>query len=155
RLDLAGRERVDSFIKIRGIVTKHEINADFLHDALQRLNLIGLHTDADHHDLAARPDHADRLFERAFDADTFEYQFGAARGHRADLIRGMVVIRIKDDIRAEFAREFRATLGEFRNHHRRALPFRPRQGREPDRPGAHHDDRLAGFDAGALSRMQA
>src|SRR5208283_2410611 len=80
RLDPAARQRLDGLVKIGGVIAEREIHADFLEDALNRLNFVGLHADPDNHDLPARSDHADRVAERALDPDAFEDQLGRAPG---------------------------------------------------------------------------
>ena len=85
RFDTAAGEGLDGLVEIDGIVAEDEIEADFLHDADDRHELIGLHTDTDDDHLAARPDHLDGVGQGAFDADAFEDQFGTVAGDLADL----------------------------------------------------------------------
>src|SRR5579885_3443772 len=101
RPDFAAGQSVDGFVEVGGVIAEHEIDAGLLHDALDWTYLIRLHTDADHDDLSARRDHAHRLIERAFDADTLEDQFGAASGQLANLIDRRRGFGIDDNVGAE------------------------------------------------------
>src|SRR5215471_5018806 len=84
--DFTGRESIDRFVEVSRIVAEHEGYIDFPQDTLQGLNLVRFHTDPNHHDLSTRRHHADRLSQRAFDSDTFEYQVEIATCHLANLI---------------------------------------------------------------------
>src|SRR5262249_56601704 len=113
-LDFTSRKSVDCFVEIGRVVPEYEVDAHFAQDTLHRLNLIGFHTDANHHHLSARLDHTERLAQRALDAHTFKNEVAAAASDFAHLVGGILRVGIHYDIRAQPACQFTSSSGQFR-----------------------------------------
>ena len=75
-VDAVGRDHGDDIVEIGGAVAEHELDLQFLHDAHQRHDRVGLLADAGDDDAAAARRFHHRVHQQARHADAFEDDVG-------------------------------------------------------------------------------